>query len=110
MNRERLYLISYDIADPRRLSRVARCLQKQACRVQYSVFVTETTRPRLERLLRDLDELIETREDDIRAYPLPAQGDVALVGHQIFPDDILLIRHGHNVLRLNQREPLTTDG
>jgi len=97
---ERLYLICYDIADPRRLSRVARHLEKHACRVQYSVFAAQTGAARLACLLAELAALIEPGEDDIRAYPLPHQADVDLLGRQIFPDDVLLIRNGHNVLRL----------
>jgi CRISPR-associated protein Cas2 len=101
--RERLYLISYDICDPRRLSRVARFLEKHACRVQYSVFVLQTTPAQLTLLLDGLAELIEPTEDDIRAYPLPFEANIDLLGRQIFPDDILLIRNGRNVLRLNER-------
>lgn len=100
MSRERLYLICYDIADPRRLNRVARRLQRVACRVQYSVFAGQFSAPRLARLLDELADLIDPREDDIRCYPLPSEGDVAMLGRQMFPDDVLLIRNGHNLLRL----------
>lgn len=99
---ERLYLICYDIADPQRLSRVARFLCKHACRVQYSVFVIQITPARLNRLLEALEALIEPAEDDVRAYPLPRECEVALLGRQLFPDDVLLIRHGRNVLRLGE--------
>lgn len=103
MSRERLYLISYDIADPQRLARVARQLQKHACRVQYSVFAGQFTANRLVHLLDQLTDLIEPDEDDIRCYPLPTEGDVALLGRQLFPDDVLLIRNGRNMLRLGDR-------
>ena len=39
MNRPRALLIAYDIRDPRRLRRVARCLETWATRVQNSVFL-----------------------------------------------------------------------
>lgn len=100
MSRERLYLISYDIADPQRLARVARRLQKHACRVQYSVFAGQFTSRQLEYLLDELTDLIEPVEDDIRCYPLPIEGDVALLGRQLFANDVLLIRNGRNVLQL----------
>ncbi len=99
---ERLYLIAYDIADPQRLNRVARFMCKHACRVQYSVFVIQITPARLNLLLEALAELIEPAEDDVRAYPLPRECEVALLGRQLFPDDVLLIRNGRNVLRLGE--------
>ena len=98
--REHLYLICYDICDPRRLNQVARFLCKHACRVQYSVFVIQATPAQLAGVLAGLEDIIEPAEDDVRAYPLPREGEVALLGRQLFPDDILLLRHGRNVLRL----------
>lgn len=100
--RERLYLICYDIADPRRLNQVARFLVKRACRVQYSVYVIETTPTRLDELLEDLVSLINPKEDDVRAYPLPKECEVVMLGTQLFPDDVLLIHNGHNLLRLGE--------
>ena len=97
----RLYLICYDIAeDPKRLSRVARYLGKFAWRVQYSVFVGSFFEHSLEGVLRGLEAIIDPRKDDVRCYPLPEKAEVVLMGPQIFPDDILLIRDGRNVLRL----------
>jgi CRISPR-associated protein Cas2 len=99
--RRHLYLICYDIAeDPKRLCRVARYLDRFAYRVQYSVFVGQFHEQALAALLRGLNRLIEPRLDDVRCYPLPAAADVVLLGRQLFPEDILLIRDGRNVLRL----------
>lgn len=97
-----LYLICYDIADPKRLGQVARYLEKHGCRVQYSVFVAQVTERELDGIVEDLAEIINPREDDIRCYPLPEQGEVALMGRQIFPEDVLLLQNGHNVLRLRE--------
>ncbi|HHW75626.1 MAG TPA: CRISPR-associated endonuclease Cas2 [Xanthomonadaceae bacterium] len=97
----RLYLICYDIAeDPKRLSRVARYLEKFAFRVQYSVFVGSFFEHSLEGVLRGLERIIDPRKDDVRCYPLPERAEVVLLGPQMFPEDILLIRDGYNVLRL----------
>ncbi len=100
----RLYLICYDIAeDPKRLARVARYLQKYAFRVQYSVFVGAFFEHSLEGVLRGLERIIDPRKDDVRCYPLPDKADVVLMGSQIFPNDIMLIQDGCNVLRLGAK-------
>jgi CRISPR-associated protein Cas2 len=101
--KRRLYLICYDISvieDPQRLNRVARYLNKFAFRVQYSVFVGSFFEHSLEGVLRGLERMIDPRKDDVRCYPLPERADIVLLGQQIFPEDILLIRDGRNVLRL----------
>jgi CRISPR-associated protein Cas2 len=87
------------------LSRVARYLGKFAWRVQYSVFVGSFFEHSLEGVLRGLEAIIDPRKDDVRCYPLPERAEVVLMGPQIFPDDILLIRDGHNVLRLGADAP-----
>lgn len=96
-----LYLIAYDITDPRRLNRIAHYLSRRAVRVQYSVFAAELSRAARDDLQDGLRRLIDPRTDDVRLYPLPRRGPVALIGCQLFPDDILLLREGHNLLRLN---------
>ncbi|MDQ5911217.1 MAG: CRISPR-associated protein Cas2 [Pseudomonadota bacterium] len=103
--KQRLYLICYDISeDPKRLTRVARYLSKHAFRVQYSVFIGSFFEAELEKVLDGLEGIIDPRKDDVRCYPLPEQVDgVVLLGRQIFPEDILLMQNGHNILRLGER-------
>ena len=98
----RLYLIAYDIADPRRLGRVARYMSQRACRVQYSVFAAQLSQCHLEELLAGLEDIIDPVRDDIRAYPLPATGEVALSGQQVFATNTLLVQNGHSRLELLQ--------
>jgi len=88
------------IEDPKRLNRVARYLSKFAFRVQYSVFVGSFFEHSLEGVLRGLERIIDPRKDDVRCYPLPERADIVMLGRQIFPEDIMLIRDGRNVLRL----------
>ena len=95
----RLYLICYDIAeDPKRLNRVARYLEKFACRVQYSVFVGSFFEHSLEGVLRDLERIIDPRKDDVRCYPLPERaGDfkilaVGILCHEAFHDLCMLLQ------------------
>jgi len=42
------YVIAYDICEPRRLRRVAKCLERSAVRVQKSVFICDGSRQELE--------------------------------------------------------------
>lgn len=101
MKRRHLYLICYDIAeDPKRLARVARYLEKVAWRVQYSVFVGSFFEHSLEAVLRGLENIIDPRKDDVRCYLLPERAEVVLMGPQMFPEDILLIENGYNLLQL----------
>ena len=99
---QRLYLVAYDIADPRRLGRVARYLGQHACRVQYSVFAAPLSQSRLHHLLAELETMIDPKQDDVRAYPLPAAGDVTLLGQHFFAANTLLVENGQSRLALVQ--------
>jgi CRISPR-associated protein Cas2 len=62
-------IIAYDIADPRRLRRTARQLEKVAIRIQYSVFLwPSVSRQQIEHLVRMLRQWIDLEEDDVRIY------------------------------------------
>lgn len=93
-----LYLIAYDIADHRRLSRVHRTLKKQGLPVQYSVFTLVMKRRALLRLLECLEALIEPTEDDIRCYSLPQNTETQSLGKQYFPEDVMFFTKGVNRL------------
>lgn len=72
---EQLYLVAYDIADARRLRKVARRLEGAGWRVQQSVFHCRLNWPDLGRLVKDLERLIRAEEDCIRIYPLCGRDD-----------------------------------
>jgi len=97
-----LYLVAYDIADPKRLARVHRVLKQQGLPVQYSVFTVVLKRKALLRLLERISTLINHREDDVRCYRLPESGAVNALGQQYFPDDVMLFTGGVNRI-LTQR-------
>ena len=100
--RKRLYLFAYDIADPGRVGRVGRFMSQRACRVQYSVFVARLSKSGLGQILEELKEIIDPKQDDIRAYPLPGTGEVTLLGQQFFAIDTLLAHNDHCRLELIQ--------
>lgn len=66
----RLWIVTYDIADPKRLHRVATELERQGTRVQKSVFELWCSRDALRTLRRQLQALTDPGEDSIRYYPL----------------------------------------
>lgn len=100
--KKKLHLIAYDIADPKRLGQVARYMCQHAYRVQYSVFVASLSSSQLEHLLFYLEEIIDPRWDDIRAYPLPSTGDVTLLENQFFATNTLLAQNSYGCLELLQ--------
>ncbi len=64
------YLICYDICHPKRLTSVAKELEKMGIRVQYSFFNVEMSSEMLETLIKRLVAQIDTKEDKIYVYPL----------------------------------------
>ncbi len=76
----RLYLVSYDVRDPRRLQRVHRFLKQRAVALQYSVFVFEGTDADCRTVRQGLAEEIDPEEDDVRIYALPEGVEVLPVG------------------------------
>jgi len=65
-----LRVIAYDIADPRRLRRVANVCQDFGVRVQKSVFECWLEQDRFEELWRRLGAVLDRDEDFILAYEL----------------------------------------
>ncbi|MEJ5363370.1 MAG: CRISPR-associated endonuclease Cas2 [Spirochaetota bacterium] len=64
------YLICYDICNPKRLTRVAKQLERMGIRVQYSFFNVELDDEMLNKLLQILMNLIDPKEDKIYVYPI----------------------------------------
>lgn len=82
------YVICYDISHPRRLGRLFRYLKKRAVPLQYSVFLFCGDDRQLDRCLDGAQELIDPKEDDLRAYPLPQRGFKARLGRAALPEGI----------------------
>jgi CRISPR-associated protein Cas2 len=66
----RLWIVTYDIADPQRLRRIAQALEDEGERVQQSVFEIWANRDRIRRLRQRLRPLLDLNEDSLRWYPL----------------------------------------
>lgn len=94
------YLVAYDIADPRRLQRVARCVGRRGLRIQYSVFLAQLTPRQRKKLADELRRLIDPRVDDVRLYPLPARLEPVVYGRSHWPEGVRLLGGGLPALTL----------
>ena len=71
MSRAADYIISYDIADSKRLQRLARRLEKLAMRIQYSVFYAPSvSQEKLFDIIETVNDIIDQEEDDVRIYTI----------------------------------------
>jgi len=95
-----LWLVCYDIADPRRLQRIARRLERHGIRLQYSVFAVLADRDQITDLRKELADLIDPRGDDIRIYPVARTGRSALLGAHLVAPDMLPHHDAYKQLRL----------
>ncbi len=84
------WLVAYDIREPRRLRRVHRCLRKLGLPAQYSAFTVEADDVGIADHLARLEQLIDARVDDLRAYHLPASCPVWRLGRQGWPEGLIL--------------------
>ena len=97
------YLIAYDIADPRRLQRVHRLLKRHALPVQESVFFFRGHEGRMCRVLDEVAELMNLREDDLRAWPVDALGAAWMYGAGVRTSAMAAPRRGGRLRRWLRR-------
>ena len=69
---QRLWAVCYDIADPRRLRRVAAVLEEAGMRVQESVFECRLDAQSLMQLRAEIATMIDRSCDSVRYYPMCA--------------------------------------
>jgi len=68
-------LVCYDIADEKRLSKVAKYLESEGIRIQYSVFlILEMSPQRMDEMCARLGLLIDPEVDDVRIYEVIHSG------------------------------------
>lgn len=65
-----IYMICYDIANPKRLRKVAQKLEEFGLRVQKSFFQVEIDKDNLTRLTNSLIKIINKKQDLLFIYPL----------------------------------------
>ena len=65
-----IYFFSYDIANPKRLVKIAKKLENFGLRIQYSFFECEMEKTMCEELRDELLEVLDLRYDSLRIYPI----------------------------------------
>lgn len=83
------WIVTYDIADPKRLARLFKFLKKQGVPLQYSVFLVDATAVQMSNLVLQMGAIVDRKADDVRAYRLPENLWQVTLGASILPDDIL---------------------
>lgn len=82
------WLIAYDISSPARWRRVHARVCETAARVQYSLFYTNISGGGVNRLIGDLEGLIDPVEDDLRFYHLGPRARIVLRGRPLVPEGV----------------------
>ncbi|WP_071059075.1 CRISPR-associated endonuclease Cas2 [Pelistega sp. MC2] len=83
-------LIAYDITSPRRLQKIFRLLSEYAQPIQKSVFLFDDSPGEFEACWQQLSQIIDKKQDDIRAYTLAHKGACYdLLGTGQLPDGIV---------------------
>ena len=90
-----LIVVSYDVPNDRRRTRLAHALKDFGERVQYSVFECRLDAPSLEKLSRRVKALIDPEEDRVRIYRLcldcERQVEIQGAGHVVEDPDVYLL-------------------
>jgi len=63
-------VVSYDIVDDKRRTKIAEILKDYGTRVQYSVFECELSKKVLKKMIKELLKYVRVEEDSLRLYRL----------------------------------------
>jgi CRISPR-associated protein Cas2 len=84
----RSWLLSYDIRDKKRLSRVYRIASNLGIQINYSVYYLELEPKRLAQMLAALTKVIDRRVDFVRLYPCSKLSEFHFLGATWSMNDI----------------------
>ena len=81
-------IVAYDIADPKRLTRVARIVSDYGVRVQKSIFEVMVGDRVFEEMKARIEKVIVPEEDGVKYFPLceKCAGTVEIIGQGMFTD------------------------
>jgi CRISPR-associated protein Cas2 len=81
-------IVTYDIADPRRLNRVAKVIKDYGIRVQKSKFEVTVDNKTFVEMKARIEDTIEPAEDGVKYFPVCERcaGTLEIIGQGIFID------------------------
>ena len=81
-------IVAYDIAEPRRLNKVAKVIKDYGLRVQKSIFEVQVDSRIFAEMKARIEEEIEQSADGVKYFPLceKCAGTVEIIGQGIFID------------------------
>ena len=81
-------IVAYDIADPKRLNKVAKIIKDYGVRVQKSIFEVNVDGRRFNEMKVRVEDIIEASEDGVKYFPLceKCAGTFEIIGQGIFID------------------------
>jgi CRISPR-associated protein Cas2 len=81
-------IVAYDIADVKRLNKVAKVIKDYGVRVQKSIFEVDVSNKVFDEMKFRIEEIIEPSEDGVKYFPLceKCAGTVEIIGQGVFID------------------------
>ncbi len=91
-----MYLVVYDISNEKRLRRIARITEKFGIRVQKSVFECIISESEVNKLIKEVLDVMKLDEDNLRVYEISSSNvkKIRVFGNSIPPieeDDIIIV-------------------
>lgn len=79
-------IVAYDIADPKRLARIAKIMKDYGIRVQKSIFEVTARGGVFAQMRRRVEAVIVPAEDGVKYFPLceKCAGNVEIIGQGVF--------------------------
>jgi CRISPR-associated protein Cas2 len=72
------FILTYDISDEKRLRRISRYMEKNALRIQRSVYLCkQLSKENLYEMLQYIAEILDSQKDDLRVYKIK-KGSISL--------------------------------
>jgi CRISPR-associated protein Cas2 len=81
-------IVAYDIADPKRLNKIAKVMKDYGMRVQKSIFEVSARGGVFNELRRRVEKIIDPEEDGVKYFQVceKCAGTVEIIGQGVFID------------------------